>query len=399
MISRIVNYLRISITDRCNERCLYCMPEGFTDWKKREDILTYEEILRVVRLITHLGFKNFRITGGEPLIRKDAVSFIEKLNQIPGVENVFLSTNATRLAQHASALKKAGVKSLNISLDSLQPETYQKITGGNLSEVLKGIQSAREAGFERIKLNTVLIRHMNEDDLWPLIHYAAEHRHPIRFIELMPISLTEMLSEKNFFPANEALKKITEKDHLIPLDTNLGVGPAKYYRLEKTGTIVGFISSITNLHFCENCNKIRLTADGKIRPCLGNHGEYDLKPLLRNGGADNDILEMIRLALPKNRPNTFFATTTSLIESCQPLADNCHAKQLETINLDWIQLEYFIFFVPRYSAIQSSYLKTTNRINRFSPRQSSWHYDTTCWTKSGSEIKKPRLAHRAKWHS
>ena len=158
------------------------MPEGFTDWKKRETILTYEEILRLVKLTTKLGFKNFRVTGGEPLIRKEAVSFIEKLIQTQGVENVFLSTNATRLTQHAFALKKAGVKSLNVSLDSLRKEIYQKITGGNLTEVLQGIQTAREAGFERIKLNTVLIRHMNEDDLWPLIHYAAEYQHPIRFI-------------------------------------------------------------------------------------------------------------------------------------------------------------------------------------------------------------------------
>ena len=282
------------------------MPEGFTDWKKREDILTYEEILRIVRLTTQLGFKNFRVTGGEPLIRKESISFIEKLTQIQGVENVFLSTNATRLTQHASALKKAGIKSLNISLDSLRLETYRKITGGNLTEVLQGIQMARNAGFERIKLNTVLIRHMNEEDLWPLIHYAAEYQHPIRFIELMPVSLTEMLSEKNFFPANEAFKKIAEKDNLIPLNTNLGVGPARYYRLEKTGAIVGFISSITNLHFCDNCNKIRLTADGKIRPCLGNHGEYDLKPLLRNQGTDKDILEMIRLALHEKPPEHLF---------------------------------------------------------------------------------------------
>ncbi|MBX7157348.1 MAG: GTP 3',8-cyclase MoaA [Verrucomicrobiae bacterium] len=303
---RTVNYLRISITDRCNERCLYCMPEGFADWKKREDILTYEEILRVVQLTTRLGFKNFRITGGEPLIRKDATSFIEKLTQTKGVENVFLSTNATRLTEHAFELKRVGVKSLNISLDSLQSETYQKITGGNLAEVLQGIQTARETSFERIKLNTVLIRHMNEDDLWPLIHYAAEYQHPIRFIELMPVSLTEMLSEKNFFPAHEALKKITEKDNVIPLNETFGIGPAKYYRLEKIGAIVGFISSITNLHFCENCNKIRLTSDGKIRPCLGNHGEYDLKPLLRNGGRDKDILEMIGLALHQKPPEHLF---------------------------------------------------------------------------------------------
>jgi cyclic pyranopterin phosphate synthase len=282
------------------------MPEGFIDWKKREDILTYEEILRVVQLITKLGFQNFRVTGGEPLIRKEAVSFIERLNQISGVENVFLSTNATRLTQHALALKKAGVKSLNVSIDSLRPEIYRKITGGNLAEVLQGIHAAREAGFERIKLNTVLIRHMNEDDIWPLIHYAAEYQHPVRFIELMPVSLTEMLSEKNFFPAHEALKKIAEKDNVISMDKALGVGPAKYYRLEKTGAIVGFISSITNLHFCENCNKIRLTADGKIRPCLGNHGEYDLKPLLRNGSTDKAILEVIKLALYEKPPEHLF---------------------------------------------------------------------------------------------
>jgi cyclic pyranopterin phosphate synthase len=306
-LGRKVDYLRISITDRCNERCLYCLPEGYSDWKPREEILSYEEILRVARIATSLGFRKFRVTGGEPLVRRDLVPFIEKLSAIEGVEFIGLSTNGVRLAPLARPLRDAGVSAVNISLDALTPSVYRGITRGDIAPVLEGIRAALDAGFERVKLNAVLIRGMNEDEILPLIHFAAEHHVTLRFIELMPVSSTEMLTEKNFLSAGEVMQRLRQHDTLTPLgEVQLGHGPARYYRLEKIGATIGFIGAMTNLHFCDSCNKIRLTADGKIRPCLGNHGEYDLRNALRNGSADGQIAEIFRLALHEKPPEHIF---------------------------------------------------------------------------------------------
>lgn len=283
------------------------MPEGFTDWKERSEILSYEEILRVVRVAAVMGFRKFRVTGGEPLARRDVASFIQRLARIPGVQSLGMTTNGTRLAPLALSLREAGLKTINISLDALTPSLYQAITRGELEPVLKGIRAAIKAGFERVKLNMVLIRGMNEGEIWPIIQFAAEHQVTLRFIELMPVSLTEMLDERNFLPAGEVMERIAEKDVLIPLDElRLGHGPARYYRLEKMGVTVGFIGAITNLHFCDHCNKVRLTADGKIRPCLGNHGEYDLKSALRGNGGDEAIQKIFQLALAEKPPEHVF---------------------------------------------------------------------------------------------
>ncbi len=280
-LARAVDYLRISVTDRCNERCLYCLPEQFQAWLPRSEILTYEEILSIVQIAVERGFKHFRVTGGEPLLRRDLPHFLEELIHTPGVKTVQVTTNGTRLLELADALHQSGLQRLNVSLDALDPSRYHDITHGDVKPVLAGLERARALGFSSLKLNTVLIRHKNEEEIWPLVQFAASLQIPIRFIELMPVSLTEMLTEENFLPVGEVMQMLAQKDTLIPLETKLGHGPAQYYRLEKTGAVVGFIGALTNLHFCESCNKIRLTADGFIRPCLGNHGEYDLKPALR----------------------------------------------------------------------------------------------------------------------
>jgi cyclic pyranopterin phosphate synthase len=280
-LGRAVDYLRISVTDRCNERCLYCLPEHFQKWTPRDEILTYEEILSVVEVAIARGFKHFRVTGGEPLIRKDIVPFIAALIRTSGVQTVQVTTNGTQLPLLAGPLRNVGLNRLNISLDALDAGRYSEITHGSLGPVLAGIRMAKSLGFESIKLNTVLIRHKNEDQIWPLIEFAASLQIPIRFIELMPVSLTEMLTEANFLPVGEVMNLLSAKDTLEPLEPKLGHGPARYFRLQKTGATVGFIGALTDLHFCEACNKVRLTADGKLRPCLGNHGEFDLKPALR----------------------------------------------------------------------------------------------------------------------
>jgi len=305
-LGRVVDYMRVSVTDRCNERCLYCLPEQFQAWTPREQVLSYEEILAVVEAAVARGFKHFRVTGGEPLVRRDVASFIGKLIATPGVESVQLSTNGTLLPELAGDLYRAGLRRLNISLDALDPVVYREITRGSIDRVLAGIRRAKALGFTSIKLNTVLIRHKNEHEIWPLIEFAAALQLPIRFIELMPVSLTEMLTEENFLPVGEVLRMISNRDKLIPQDTKLGHGPAKYYRLKKMGGLVGFIGALTNLHFCEACNKVRLTADGHLRPCLGNHGEYDLKPGLRPVLDRTILRERFDQALAEKPPEHLF---------------------------------------------------------------------------------------------
>lgn len=279
---RKIDYLRISVTDRCNERCLYCMPEGYKGWERREEHLSAAEIIRIVRVAAGLGFRKFRLTGGEPLMRGDLVEIVRGMKMVPGVEVIGLSTNGTRLAALANPLHEAGVRTVNVSLDALTPELYHGITGGNVADVLAGIRAAVTVGFELVKLNCVLMRGKNEAEIWPLVLFAAEHRLPLRFIELMPLSRTDVLTEENFLPVGEVMQRLREKDELIPQpDRREGHGPARYYLLKQTGALVGFIGALTNLDFCENCNKVRLTSDGKLRPCLGDHLEMDLKPALR----------------------------------------------------------------------------------------------------------------------
>ena len=278
---RLVDYLRISVTDRCNERCLYCLPENYSNWLPRAEILSDDELLAVARTAVSLGFKKFRVTGGEPLVRPGVVDFIRRLIAMPGVESVQLTTNGTRLPQLAGPLFDAGLRRINISLDALNENIYRAITGGELQPVLEGIKLVKQLGFPSVKLNTVLMRGKNEHEILPLLNFAAEHDVAIRFIELMPVSLTEMLSEKNFLPVQEVLSLLKREDELEPLAEPLGFGPAKYYRLKRRGVTVGLIGALSDLHFCERCNKMRLTCDGKLRPCLGNHLETDLKTALR----------------------------------------------------------------------------------------------------------------------
>jgi len=295
---RKIDYLRISVTDRCNERCLYCMPEGYQGWESKPDHLTAAEIVRVVRVAAGLGFRKFRLTGGEPLVRGDVPEIVRAMKAIPGVECIGLSTNGMKLAALAKALREAGLRTVNVSLDALDPAIYRRITGGDVARVLAGIRAAVDAGFERVKLNCVLMRGVNEAEIWPLVLFAAEHSLPLRLIELMPLTTTEVLTEKNFLPCGEAMQFLSRHDELIPQpECRLGHGPAKYFLLKQTGAMVGFVGALTNEHFCDNCNKMRLTADGKVRPCLGNHVEVDLRAALRSGASDGALRELLETAL------------------------------------------------------------------------------------------------------
>jgi len=275
---RTIDYLRVSVTDRCNERCFYCMPQGYAGWSCKEDRMSADEILGVVRAAAAMGFRKIRLTGGEPLVRGDIVEIAAGIWNIPGIEALGLSTNATLLAPLAGPLKQAGVRSVNVSLDAMNPDVYRTITGGRLEGVLEGLAAAREAGFEMIKLNCVLLRGLNEDQFHPLLDYAEQHGHPIRFIELMPMA-GELDFQKHYLSAGMArLMMDPGGDLLVPdPDVRLGHGPARYWRHRVSDVQVGFIGAMTTPHFCATCNKLRLTADGKLRPCLGREGEIDLR--------------------------------------------------------------------------------------------------------------------------
>jgi cyclic pyranopterin phosphate synthase len=217
----------------------------------------------------------------------------------------------------AQPLRQAGVRAVNVSLDALDPALYRRITGGEVEPVLAGIRAAVDAGFERVKLNTVLLRGLNENELWPLVLFAAEHGLPLRFVELMPLSRTDVLTDANFLPVTQVMEQLRAREHLIPQpDHRLGHGPAKYYRLQRTGALVGFIGAITNRHFCESCNRIRLTADGKVRPCLGNHGEVDLRTALRQHVSEEQLAELLRRAIAQKPQEHAFRGTYA---PCRPM--------------------------------------------------------------------------------
>lgn len=293
-----ISYLRVSITDRCNERCNYCMPQELQEWLPRHEILSYEETLRLMRIAAELGVSKVRITGGEPLTRRGIIDFVRQIPAIRQITNIGLSTNGTLLAREiapgetmAKALSDAGVQSINISLDTLDPEIYSRITGRDFhAQVLAGIGAAITAGFDQVKLNAVLMRGRNEDQLLPLIEFAAERKLLLRFIELMPVSTTEVLNESNFMSVAEA-KGLVESAYgnLIPETEFRTNGPAAYYQIPGRAQRIGFIGAMTNMHFCENCNKLRLTCDGKLRPCLGSYLEFDIMKPLRAGASDEQL--------------------------------------------------------------------------------------------------------------
>jgi cyclic pyranopterin phosphate synthase len=293
-----ISYLRVSITDRCNERCTYCMPQELQEWLPREDVLTYEETLRLIRIATELGVSKVRITGGEPLTRRDVLTLFQALPSIPGIDDIGISTNGTLLSRPsaggltmAAALRAAGVKSVNVSLDTLDREIYAQTTGRDyLPQALAGIDAAIAAGFSQIKLNCVLMRGRNQDQFVPLVEYAAERKLMLRFIELMPVSTGDVLHENNFLPVAEVRRGLESHfGALIPEPDFRTNGPSSYYKISGRDQRVGFIGAMTNLHFCDSCNKLRLTCDGKLRPCLGSYLEFDIMKVMRAGATDADL--------------------------------------------------------------------------------------------------------------
>lgn len=295
--NRKIDYLRVSITDRCNMRCIYCMPPEGILHKPHGQILSFEEIYRIVDIAVMLGISKVRITGGEPLVRKDLSSFIKNLRRIKGLNEIALTTNGAYLKKHAFSLKEAGLDRVNISLDSLVPERFREITrGGNLAGVLEGMETALLAGFQQVKINVVLLRGFNDSEIVSFADLARSRPVHIRFIEYMPTHLGGYSYKELFFSSLEARAILDSLGELVPIENNRRVSAAKSFRIKGFYGTIGFISPVSE-NFCSSCNKLRLTSDGCLRNCLHSSKSIDLKTAIRNGASDNDLAALIREAV------------------------------------------------------------------------------------------------------
>jgi cyclic pyranopterin phosphate synthase len=290
---RSINYLRISVTDRCNLRCIYCMPPEGVPQMSHSEILSYEEIRAVVQAAAQLGISRVRLTGGEPLVRAELPELVKMLSRIEGIQELSLTTNGILLKNYALELKQAGLSRVNVSLDTLKANRFQHITRlGKLKDVLEGIEAAKEAGFQPVKINTVVMRNINDDEILDFATMTYADGWHMRFIELMPFK-----GVAEFVPSNELRQHIGLLGKLELCESITGNGPAMYYRLAGAKGTIGFISPLTELSFCSRCNRMRLTPDGKLRPCLLGEDEIDLKTPLRNNASVEELKRLILKAV------------------------------------------------------------------------------------------------------
>ncbi len=293
---RIIDYMRISITDKCNLRCIYCMPKDGIKLFEHSEVLTYEEIVRIVRVAAGLGVKKIRITGGEPLIKRDLPFLISSIKAIEGIEDISLTTNGLLLKQKALQLKEAGLNRINISLDSFRSDRYREITrGGNIADVLDGIREAEMQGLRPIKINMVPIRGINDDEIEDFARATMTSENHIRFIEFMPFGSKDLWSVDRYIGTDEIKQRVST---IAPLEAVKArkSGPARYYKFREARGVIGFISPITH-HFCSNCNRLRLTSNGLLRPCLFSDTEIDLKSALRSNSDDSELERLLRLSI------------------------------------------------------------------------------------------------------
>jgi len=290
---RPINYLRISVTDRCNLRCIYCMPAAGIRLMSHEDILSYEEIYTIAEAAAELGIKKIRITGGEPLVRLGLSKLIQMLARIKEIDDISLTTNGILLAQYAAELKAAGLQRVNVSLDTLKPERFKYITrGGNLDDVLEGIEAAKSVGLNPVKINFVVMSGVNDDELLDFAAKTIDEVWHVRFIEHMPFG--ENTNASSFVPVEKMRQSLAALGKLEPVSFK-GNGPAKYFRLPQANGTIGFITPVSE-HFCFQCNRLRLTADGKLRPCLLSEAEIDLRQPLRSGISSAKLRRLIKKA-------------------------------------------------------------------------------------------------------
>jgi cyclic pyranopterin phosphate synthase len=292
---RSIEYLRLSVTDRCDLRCQYCIPKGYQDFQQPAEWLTADEIEQVIRVFGQLGTRRIRVTGGEPLVRHDLVQLVARLARLPGIDDLSLSTNATRLARHAHALEQAGISRINVSLDSLRADRFKQLTGGKLQKVIDGLMVAKAAGLQPVKINMVVLKDVNDDEVEDMVNFCIEHNFTLRFIETMPMGDTGRQASQHYLDLNLIKQRLQQNYELIPA-TMPGGGPARYMQVVGTSLKIGFITPISQ-HFCESCNRVRLSVDGTLYMCLGQEHNYPLRHLLRKGISDQDLQQHIIRAI------------------------------------------------------------------------------------------------------
>jgi len=325
LFSRSISYLRLSLTDRCNLKCMYCVTEdesaGCLSKLQHDELLTYEELLRVVRVAVAMGITKVRLTGGEPLVRRNVMGFIRELTRIEGLGDVRITTNGVLLAQHAQELLDAGVTKVNISLDSLLPKRVAEITGADCFDaVWRGIETVLGLGFSPVKLNMVAMRHINDDEILDFARMSQRLPLQVRFIEFMPIGASSRWNADTYISSDEIMARIATLGELIPLEKGRNDGPAKVFRLgaDAAGSL-GFISPLSH-HFCNRCNRLRLTSAGALRSCLLHDEEVDLRSVLRNQPTDESIREAMLTAI-RNKPRGH-----QMEERMQRTGSDCHGR-------------------------------------------------------------------------
>ncbi|PLY12019.1 MAG: GTP 3',8-cyclase MoaA [Sedimenticola sp.] len=292
---RKIEYLRLSVTDRCDFRCFYCIPKGFKDFSDNENRLTLDEIVRLVGIFSRMGVSKIRFTGGEPLVRRDIAEMVTQIGALPGIDDLSMSTNASQLAQHATTLKQAGVSRINVSLDSLKPDVFKQITQGDLNKVIDGLMAAKAAGLHPIKINMVVMRDLNLGEVGDMVDFCLENHFTLRFIETMPIGAAGQEATDNYVGMDEIIKIIETRFALEPAKMK-GAGPAKYLKVVGGRLKFGFITPMSQ-HFCGDCNRVRLSSEGTLYLCLGQHDKLELRPLVRQGLSDAELEQAIHQAI------------------------------------------------------------------------------------------------------
>jgi len=301
-MGRTIVNLRISVTDRCNFRCTYCMPADNVEFMDRSKLLSFEEIQRVAQIVSRMGINRLRLTGGEPLMRKNLPELIKMLNEVDGIDDIAMTTNAYFLKDQAQSLKEAGLKRLNVSLDALDPDKFRDVNRRDcLQSVLDGLDTARKVGFKSIKINAVAVRNFSETEIMNLIKMGRSDGFEIRFIEFMPLDSDKVWERDKVLFGHEIVEMIKKNYELVPIDNSLEIGPASEYEFADGKGKLGIITAVSN-PFCDHCNRIRMTADGKLRTCLFSTQETNLKELIRSGATDETIIETIKKAVLLKEP-------------------------------------------------------------------------------------------------
>ncbi|MDD9891865.1 MAG: GTP 3',8-cyclase MoaA [Gammaproteobacteria bacterium] len=302
---RRIDYIRLSVTDRCDFRCVYCMTEDMT-FLPRSQILSLEELYLVAKAFTELGVKRIRLTGGEPMVRTDVMSLIERLGALPGLEELNLTTNGAQLDKFATQLKAAGVNRINISIDSLDAERFKKISRvGKLEKVIAGIEAARSAAFDRIRLNSVIMRGYNEDEVIPLTDFALDKDIDIAFIEEMPLGEASDHNREDTTCSNDWVRNVIAEKYELLNSTAKTAGPSRYVQVAGSKSRIGFISPVTH-NFCEDCNRVRVTVEGRLLLCLGNEHSVDLREILRDGAKSFEDLKQAIIASMDIKPERHY---------------------------------------------------------------------------------------------